>query len=362
MWSTPDLFRVAAAAQSVVLGAVLVRDHRNDPSARASLGLLAAACAHMVLPLFEPAGPAGLVHGLALVGSAVPFALWFLTKVHFDDEPRLRPAHLALLAALVATCYAGWLVSCGRLASPDHLRVFAGVLPRLMGVAFVVHALLNVYVGIRSELVLQRLRLRYGVCAVVGTYMLVELLVEAVFAGRPMGAVEDLHGIAGGLLMLGVSYVAFRLQPEILRPARVPAETSLALDPALADRLREILETQRVYREEGLTVAGLAQRLGTQEHRVRQLINSQLGFKNFNGFLHHYRVREAQKALADPAQRHRSVAEIAYEVGYASLGPFNRAFKEMNGATPTEFRASLWARTLADSGIGEHLTAKRGDG
>jgi AraC-like DNA-binding protein len=74
--------------------------------------------------------------------------------------------------------------------------------------------------------------------------------------------------------------------------------------------------------------------------RVRQLINLQLGFRNFNAFLHHYRIREAQQALADPAKRHLSVAQIAYEVGYRSLGPFNRAFKEATGRTPSDYRAA----------------------
>jgi AraC-like DNA-binding protein len=49
-----------------------------------------------------------------------------------------------------------------------------------------------------------------------------------------------------------------------------------------------------VFREEGLTIADLAQRLGVQEYRVRQFINAQLGFRNFNAFLHQYRLREAQ--------------------------------------------------------------------
>jgi AraC-like DNA-binding protein len=362
VWTTPDLLRILAVSQGLMLGAVLLRDHRDEPSARASLGLILAACAHLLLPLAGGRAPWLAVHLLAIVGSAVPFALWFLTKVHFDDEPRLQPAHLALLCGLLATCYGGWLFGEAGGATTGIPPLVAGVLPRLLGVAFVVHALLNVYVGIRSELVLQRLRLRYGVLGVLGTYMLVELLLEAALVGRTSRVMEDLHGATASLLMLGVSYVAFRLQPEILRPARVPAEPPPFVDPALADRLREALESERVWREEGLTIASLAQRLGAQEHRIRQLINSQLGFRNFNAFLNHYRVREAQKALADPGQRHRSVAEIAYDVGYASLGPFNRAFKEMNGVTPTEFRAGLHARRVADSGIGELSAGKQGDG
>ncbi len=365
MWTTPDLFRVVSVALAAVFGAVLVRDHREEPSARATLALLVAASGHMLVHMLEKnAGLALATHLCALLGAAVPFAFWNLTRVHFDDEPRLRPIHWLLGAVLVATRYTGWRVAEGFMpTSSDALRVFWGVVPRLFGIAFVVHALINVYVGARSDLVLPRLRLRFSVLGVVGTYVLIELTTQAFFAGRPhMDAAEDLHGYAGGLLLLGIGVVAFRLQPELLRPARPLAEPPPARDPRIVDRLRELIEGERVYRQEGLTVAGLAQRLGIQEARLRQIINAQLGFKNFNAFLHQYRIGDARRALADPAQRHRSVAEIAYDVGYASLGPFNRAFKELTGSTPTEFRASPESKRLAESGIGEIQPLKQGDG
>jgi AraC-like DNA-binding protein len=364
MWTTPDLFRVVSVALAAVLGAVLVRDHRQDPSARATLALLVASCGHMLVHMFEKSPDlVVLTHVCAVLGAAVPFFFWFLTKVHFDDEARLRPYHLFLLAAMVAARYAGWRVAEGTMPVTEGMRLFWAVMPRLFGIAFVVHALINVYVGTRSDLVLPRLHLRYGVLGVVGTYVLIELTTQALYAGRGyMNAAEDLHGYAGGLLLLGVGVVAFRLQPGILRPARLPTDATPALDPQLGARLRELIEAERVFRQEGLTVVALAQRLGTQEGRLRQVINVQLGFKNFNAFLHHYRIAEARRSLADPAQRHRSIAEIAYEVGYASLGPFNRAFKELTGVTPTEFRATPVSKSLADSRIGQISGAKQGDG
>ena len=98
----------------------------------------------------------------------------------------------------------------------------------------------------------------------------------------------------------------------------------------------------------------MAERLGEQEYKVRQLINARLGFRNFGAFLNHYRVREARSVLADPGQKQLGVAEVAFRLGYSSLGPFNRAFKEIVGQTPTEFRkAALEHGILADSGIGE---------
>ena len=40
---------------------------------------------------------------------------------------------------------------------------------------------------------------------------------------------------------------------------------------------------------------------------------------------------------------------IALDLGYGSLGPFNRAFKEATGMTPTGYRERAIPGTIADS-------------
>jgi AraC-like DNA-binding protein len=92
----------------------------------------------------------------------------------------------------------------------------------------------------------------------------------------------------------------------------------------------------------------LAARLGEQEYRLRRVINRAMGHRNFAQFLNSYRLAEVKQALADPAQREVPILTIALDAGFGSLGPFNRAFREAEGMTPSEYRS----RTLADSGIG----------
>ena len=88
-------------------------------------------------------------------------------------------------------------------------------------------------------------------------------------------------------------------------------------------------------RAKSLTIAELARLLGTQEHVLRRVVNHGLGFRNFNDFLHTHRLKEAAERLGDPQLRRIPVLTIALEVGYGSIGPFNRAFKERFGVTPT---------------------------
>jgi hypothetical protein len=97
-----------------------------------------------------------------------------------------------LLAVAVGIGYLSWLGVVerripGAWFSPANAD-FWQVAPRLVSLALVAHALIRVYVGAGSDLVLARLRLRYALLLVAGTYMLIELL-----AGS-----EGLAGAKGG--------------------------------------------------------------------------------------------------------------------------------------------------------------------
>jgi AraC-like DNA-binding protein len=56
-----------------------------------------------------------------------------------------------------------------------------------------------------------------------------------------------------------------------------------------------------------------------------------------------YRIEAAKRRLADPAEARSTVAAIAFDLGYGSLGPFNRAFRIATGSTPTEWRREALA-------------------
>lgn len=108
-------------------------------------------------------------------------------------------------------------------------------------------------------------------------------------------------------------------------------------DEILAERARAAME-EGLWKEEGLTIAQLAAHLETKEHRVRRAINNELGFRNFPSFVNSYRIEQAKLILTDPAQSDQPVQNVAYDVGFSSIGPFNRAFRSSEGMSPTEFR------------------------
>lgn len=105
------------------------------------------------------------------------------------------------------------------------------------------------------------------------------------------------------------------------------------------ERLMALMD-DGVYREEGLSVASLAEKVGVPEHQLRKLINGALGFRNFSSFLNARRIEDAKVELADGDNARKQILQIALDLGYGSIAPFNRAFKLATGQTPTEYRKS----------------------
>ena len=97
------------------------------------------------------------------------------------------------------------------------------------------------------------------------------------------------------------------------------------------------------WKTEGLTIGAVARTLETPEHQLRRLINRRLGHRNFADFVNGHRIEAAKRRLADPGDARTTVAAIAFDLGYGSLGPFNRAFRAATGATPTEWRKQAFS-------------------
>jgi AraC-like DNA-binding protein len=161
-------------------------------------------------------------------------------------------------------------------------------------------------------------------------------------------------GITAFGLLLSGTVVLLLLRPDAarfvdpLRPTPVATAADVSRHAYDVERIRAAFESERVYRRRGLTVGALAEHLKIPEYRLRSLIHGDLGYRNFNTLLHHYRVEEVSEALADPAQDDTLVLTLALSAGYDSISPFNRAFRALKGMTPTQFRARS-RQKLADS-------------
>jgi AraC-like DNA-binding protein len=131
--------------------------------------------------------------------------------------------------------------------------------------------------------------------------------------------------------------------PLSVEPVSVaPSSPAPAMTTALAEvlcRLAQLMEVEGVYRRPSLSVKELADLVAVPEYRLRRIIHEQLGYPNFNVFLHNYRIREACQQLRDPKTRRIPILTIALSTGYQSINTFNRGFREVMDMTPSAYRA-----------------------
>jgi AraC-like DNA-binding protein len=270
---------------------------------------------------------------------ANPAIFWLFASAVFDDASQLRLWHVVALIAMVAVGMSSYAVM-GADARSTHLLLT--VVYRVLSLACLLGGLWIAFRGRAADLLEHRRRLRDWLTAIVGAYMLIVVAVEISLFGRQPPIFLSTLNIAVILVIAHtVCHGLAKVNPLLLD---APTRNS-AMDDSLPEsqrqvleRLRREIEQQHCYRQEGLSIAALADKIGTQEYVLRRVINQGLGFRNFNEFLHSYRIRDACERLRQAGGRKPPVLTIALEVGYSSVGPFNRAFKEMTGMTPTEYR------------------------
>jgi AraC-like DNA-binding protein len=326
---------------------LLWRDSRAQLAARCGMAMNAAIACYVVVTAgwSEAPSPNGLLFSLG--AGSTPGLFWLFAKTWFEDRTLIARRDL-LLVALSA---ANMLVMQLTFGSSSTLSSVTAVLFRIGMLAFAAAGLWHAWRGREGDLIESRRRLRFWLIVAVGLYVVVIGIAEpAVYGGGAPRAIISLIGSSTVLITLGFCAAMFAArQSDLFGTTTKPGSPPPApTDDPLAERLRAYMELEKPHRDEGLTIAGLAQRLGEQEYRLRRLINRAMGHRNFAQFLNSYRLAEVKQALADPAQREVPILTIALDAGFGSLGPFNRAFKDSEGVTPTEFRA----KALADSEIG----------
>lgn len=333
--STAELLIRGAVIGILVLIAVRIGAGARAPARLTGAAFALAGAAHAMTqfpPIWQALGPAAFVAWAPSVMGAGLF--WAFALELFGDRERLQPRRLLPALALLGIGIAARL-------SPDRVAWTLWLAHNLLGAGLMVHVLVVVWTGWRGDLVEARRRLRGPLLALAAIYTLAVAIVQIaeLYVG-PATALSFLAAVSLLALSLASGVVFLREDPQLFGataarggPRRVPPR-----DEALARRLNEALDLEEVWREEGLTIGGLAQRLGAPEHHLRRLINEGLGYRNFAAFLNERRIAAAKAALADPAKSRAAVSTIAYEVGFNSLAPFNRAFREFTGQTPTAWR------------------------
>jgi len=144
--------------------------------------------------------------------------------------------------------------------------------------------------------------------------------------------------------LIGISFVyiastgLFRIFPQtsgvVVKTSKKEDILSIA-DIETAQKIENLLHTDKVYQEPSYGRTDLANELSISESNLSRIVKLYFD-KGVPLLLNELRVEEAKIFLR---QTDVDITTISGESGFNSIATFNRVFKEIEGVSPSEFRA-----------------------
>ena len=102
----------------------------------------------------------------------------------------------------------------------------------------------------------------------------------------------------------------------------------------LMQRINQVMEEQKLYRNTDLKLQDVAVALGTNRRFISDSINSQMGC-SFSQYVNNYRINHAKRILLQNPDK--KIMDVYIESGFANESSFFRTFKAITGMTPKEW-------------------------
>ena len=350
MESTHFVLRLLALSQVVLLCLNILVHQRHTMGKLVALTLFGFAC-YLMGPFADSFHTGSWL--IRLVSTACPTLLWLLAR-HFFCDDRGVPLWVWLVTALYLGLsmlrWSNFLPT----SEPGLNLLLIDLLPQLAKLGLVIHVFYMAIEGRANDLVDQRLKLRVPI-AIGGSALTALIILVEISTSGPIPMLVE---VLGSALMLSLCLLAnvylLRLRDDfplaiplaqdstqmeaLEQPAPEPRSSPVDNMHADLERIRKAMTEGRFYANHGAKLSDLAELLSIVEHRLRPMVNKEMGFRNFNQFLNAYRIAEATHRLV--AEPKLPILSIALDVGFQSLSSFNKAFKDKHEKTPTEFRAS----------------------
>ena len=274
---------------------------------------------------------------------------WLFIRALFQSNPTIERWPLFIVGLLIASAYIGDLAelfAISAIADGTQARHIIDNLTRMLSSLVLLLPFIEALPKDGQDLSVSEQRLRKFFFAGYGGLIAVTALwIRGASEGSLAAQYEPPVLAVAPLIALVLSTAALlhRLNNP-LAPARksrprvkpdIAAPTELVI---LAERVSARLQQDEYFTTPNLKVATLAALLDEPDYKVTKAISAASEFSNFNRLVNHFRLERAKALLTAPGHHDQSILEIALDCGFASLGPFNRAFKEATGMTPRAFR------------------------
>lgn len=330
----------------LMMSQVLINYHRFL-QAWTFVALLIGVAAFLLLPIAAKAHSWWLV----IIQTTIPAIFWLNCQLAFKDSIKLRDETLLIALFAFYTVFGPALYFSFDLYSA---RTWLLDYPQISEYLVILFGFITIVQNWSSDLVETRRMMRGWTMVIIGAAIMfivaglqfdlgdriyliwtanVTILMTATMLLRARTEQLSEPVEVGGVQELENSGNLENLESSQLQSKSLNTEIDV-VDPHL-EKLQRLMSAG-YYHNDGLTIAKLAKDIDLPEYRTRQLINRKLGYKNFNDYIHQLRIAEAAQLLLEDLDV--PILNISLDVGYRTLSSFNRAFKDIQGMSPTEFR------------------------
>lgn len=341
-----EFFSHFALAQIIMCALLLFPLRKQNPSITLFILLMVCSSGYLLNILVQADANSVLSLFIQIPLDALPGVFWLVSLSVFGDHIVLQRwqyivASLTMLVPLITSIIA--LIF--SISLQDYVAIYGlikyGML--LLELVLIFHALATSIQHWRDDLVQERRYIRGGIITVSSLYI-ISVIVLKQLLNIEWAGLEVVTSMLLAILITGINFLLFQLkQSSLFETVTSNIVSIINKSPESKHskdlvRILESMEQDKLYQQDGLTISGLAKHLAIHEYKLRNLINGELNYRNFNDFLNFYRIKEVTESLVSPSFSHLPVLTLALESGFRSLSSFNKAFKNTHGMTPTAFR------------------------
>jgi AraC-like DNA-binding protein len=342
------ILRGGALSLCAIIAMQMLRQRPHYISAIICASFVLCTAAYVINPLVKMAMPESLAfHVPQFIGFMTVVTFWMFTRAIATDHYRIRLIEAVIIVSTALMYIPICVVDLPYRSVIKSAHIFYSL-------ALIGDALRVTFFNFRNDLVENRRKLSKALlCIVPVTGLVITGFVFLEFFELENAVPQFLQSgaVLATLFAFLMSISALR-ENLISMPAAIKPVNDATLAPAdrlELNRLRTMME-HGVYLEPNLTIGSLASKMSMPEHRLRKLINNHLGHRNFAEFINDQRIEEAKRRLGNGALAREQITGLAFDLGFASLAPFNRAFRDRVGMSPSEYRTKALTLAIANEG------------
>ena len=115
-------------------------------------------------------------------------------------------------------------------------------------------------------------------------------------------------------------------------------ENDMNVDGGFGEKLNTLMQMQKPFLIPDLTINQLSKQFNVPINELSSYLNT-VEKRNFNDYVNAYRIAEFKQEVNKPENAHYTLLSIGLDCGFNSKSTFNRAFKKVEGKSPSQWKS-----------------------